>query len=98
MIFEGESVIDMLLRLLEQLVIPNWSDLFALLPWVLIVLVAAWLVFTALHFVNHPPPWAAAVLLPSLLFGYFRDRHGSVLPAIVLHVFYNAGYFLLPLI
>jgi hypothetical protein len=57
------------------------------------------LVFSALHFINHPPLWAAGVLLPSLLFGYFRDRHGSVLPAVTLHVFYNAGYFLLlPLI
>lgn len=57
------------------------------------------LVFTALHFINHPPLWAAGVLLPSLAYGYFRDRHGSVLPAIALHVFYNAGYFfLLPLI
>lgn len=60
--------------------------------------VAVSLVFTALHFFNHPPLWAAGVLLPSLLFGYFRDRHDSVLPAIALHVFYNAGYFLLPLI
>lgn len=56
------------------------------------------LLFTALHFISHPPLWAAGVLLPSLLYGYFRDRHDSVLPAIALHVFYNAGYFLLPLI
>jgi plastocyanin len=49
MMFEGESIIDMLFRLLEQLLIPNWSDLIALLPWVLIVLVAAWLVFTVLQ-------------------------------------------------
>jgi hypothetical protein len=49
MMFEGESIIDMLFRLLEQLLIPNWSDLFALLPWVLIVLVAAWLVLLALQ-------------------------------------------------
>jgi membrane protease YdiL (CAAX protease family) len=55
------------------------------------------LLFTALHFVSHPPLWAAGVLLPSLAYGYFRDRHDSVLPAIALHVFYNAGYFLLPL-
>jgi hypothetical protein len=55
------------------------------------------LLFTALHFVAHAPLWAAGVLLPALLFGYFRDRHNSVLPAIALHVFYNAGYFLLPL-
>ena len=54
--------------------------------------------FTALHFASHPPLWAAGVLLPSLLFGYFRDRHDSVYPAIALHVFYNAGYFLLPLL
>jgi membrane protease YdiL (CAAX protease family) len=56
------------------------------------------LLFTALHFISHPPLWAASVLLPSLLYGYFRDRHDSVLPAIALHVFYNAGYFLLPLV
>ena len=56
------------------------------------------LLFTALHFIGHPPLWAAGVLLPALLFGYFRDRHDSVLPAIALHVFYNAGYFLLPLV
>ncbi len=59
---------------------------------------AAALAFTALHFVNHPLLWAAGVLAPALLFGYFRDRHASVLPAIALHVFYNAGYFLLPLL
>lgn len=49
MMFEGESIIDMLFRLLEQLLIPDWNDLIALLPWVLIVLVALWLVFTALQ-------------------------------------------------
>lgn len=55
-------------------------------------------VFVALHFLTHPPLWAFGVLLPSLLFGYFRDRHNSVYPAMALHVFYNAGYFLLPFI
>lgn len=55
------------------------------------------LVFTALHFISHPPLWAAGVLVPSLLYGYFRDRHDNVAPAIALHIFYNAGYFLLPL-
>lgn len=59
---------------------------------------AVTVVFVALHFINHPPLWAAGVLLPSLLYGYFRDRHDNVAPAIALHVFYNAGYFLLPLV
>jgi uncharacterized protein len=49
--------------------------------------------FCAAHFFYHAPLWAASVFIPSLVFGYFRERHGSVLPAILLHVAYNAGYF-----
>jgi hypothetical protein len=41
------TVIDMLFDLLEQLILPNWSNLFLLLPWVLIVLVVVWLVYLA---------------------------------------------------
>jgi membrane protease YdiL (CAAX protease family) len=51
------------------------------------------LLFTALHFINHPPLWAAAVLIPSLLFGFFKDRTGALTAPILLHVFYNSGYF-----
>lgn len=51
------------------------------------------LIFAAFHLVAHAPLWAAAVLLPSLVFGYFRDRYHSLAAPIVLHVFYNAGYF-----
>lgn len=49
-------------------------------------------VFTALHFFHHPPLWAALVLFPSLVFGYFRDRSGALTAPIFLHVFYNSGY------
>jgi membrane protease YdiL (CAAX protease family) len=45
------------------------------------------------HFVTHPPWWALAVLGPSLLFGWMRDHYGTVYPAMVLHAWYNAGYF-----
>ena len=51
------------------------------------------LIFTASHFINHPPLWAAAVLLPSLLFGLMKERSGGLFAPIVLHVFYNSGYF-----
>ena len=51
--------------------------------------------FVAGHWLTHPPLWALAVLIPSLLFGAMRDRFRSLYPAIVLHSFYNAGYFLL---
>ena len=30
------------------------------------------LLFTAGHFVNHPVLWAAGVILPALIFGFFR--------------------------
>jgi uncharacterized protein len=49
-------------------------------------------VFMAIHFIAHPPLWALSVLVPSLLFGYFRERHHSLYPAIILHGFYNLGY------
>ncbi len=52
-------------------------------------------IFTLLHLVHHPPLWAGAVLVPALAFGFCRDRYRSIYPAIVLHMFYNAGYFAL---
>jgi membrane protease YdiL (CAAX protease family) len=51
------------------------------------------LLFVAGHCWSHPPLWAAAVLVPSFIFGYCRDRYTSVYPCMVLHAFYNAGYF-----
>ena len=51
------------------------------------------LLFTALHFINHPPLWAVAVFIPSLVFGFFKDRTGALAAPIALHVFYNSGYF-----
>ncbi len=49
--------------------------------------------FSGLHFFSHPPLWAAAVFVPSLVFGYFKDRSGRLGAPIALHVFYNSGYF-----
>ncbi len=44
---EPQNIIDQLFQLLSQLLLPNWSDLILLLPWVLIALVIVWLLFTA---------------------------------------------------
>lgn len=57
--------------------------------------VATSLAFAAAHLVAHAPALAAATFCPSVVFGYFRDRYGSIVPAAVLHVFYNAGWVLL---
>lgn len=49
------------------------------------------------HMFYHAQPWALAVFVPSLLFGHFRERHASIYPSLALHVYYNAGYFLIGL-
>jgi membrane protease YdiL (CAAX protease family) len=48
--------------------------------------------FVALHFTAQPTAWALAVAVPSLAFGHMRERFGSVLPAIALHLIYNVGF------
>lgn len=53
------------------------------------------LIFTALHFSQHPPMWAVAVFLPSLVFGHFKERHAGLVSPIILHAFYNSGYYAL---
>lgn len=57
--------------------------------------VATSILFSALHFIHQPPLMAALIFFPSLIFGYFWDRHRSVVPSIYLHVFYNAGFLFL---
>lgn len=51
------------------------------------------LLFSALHLLSHSPAWAVAVIVPSLVFGYFRERHRGVASPIVLHCLYNGGYY-----
>jgi hypothetical protein len=53
------------------------------------------LLFAATHLWSHPAGWAVAVMIPALVFGYFRDRYTSTYPAIALHIYYNVGYALL---
>ncbi len=53
------------------------------------------IIFTIAHLFHHSMFWAMMTFFPSLIFGYFRDRYKRIYPSIVLHVFYNAGYYLL---
>lgn len=52
-------------------------------------------VFVGMHFINHPPLAAALVFLPSLVFGWAMERYAHLFAPILLHAFYNAGYFVL---
>lgn len=51
--------------------------------------------FVFAHAFYQPPLWAVAVFVPSLVFGYFRDRYGNIYPSMALHVYYNTGFFCL---
>ena len=46
--------------------------------------------FAAVHMINTQPIWALTIFIPSLLFGYFRDRFDSIYPSLLLHGLYNA--------
>ncbi len=50
--------------------------------------------FAAFHVLSQSPLWAIAVFFPAVVFGHFRDRYNSTAPGIILHGFYNAGFYL----
>jgi membrane protease YdiL (CAAX protease family) len=49
--------------------------------------------FAAAHLYQHSIIWSAAVLVPSLLMGWLFDRHGRLTGPVLLHAFYNLGFF-----
>ena len=49
--------------------------------------------FVALHAIYHTWAFALMVFIPSVVFGFFRDRYHSVIPGIILHSWYNSGTF-----
>lgn len=48
--------------------------------------------FVLLHLRAQPLAWALAVLGPSLLLGWLRERYASVWPSVLVHAVYNAGF------
>ncbi|NOY72558.1 MAG: JDVT-CTERM system CAAX-type protease [Gammaproteobacteria bacterium] len=53
------------------------------------------IMFAGMHLVHQPFVWALLVIVPSLLFGWFRDKYNSVIPGLILHVFYNTGFYII---
>lgn len=49
--------------------------------------------FSAAHLIAQPPLWALAVFFPSLIFGWIWDRHGRLLPCVLVHFSYNVFFF-----
>jgi plastocyanin len=71
---ESQGLYDQFLHLLEQLILPNWSDLMRLVPWVFVVLLLVALVYLGLLWRRAgrrnqprvPPPRAAGAPPPGI--------------------------------
>lgn len=48
--------------------------------------------FASLHLFRQPPLWAALIIIPSLVFGWAKERHQTLLSPILLHIAYNTGF------
>lgn len=51
--------------------------------------IASSVAFVTIHLVNSAVLLSISILVPSLLYGYFRDRFNSCIPSILLHCAYN---------
>jgi len=51
------------------------------------------LVFVLAHLIYSDWIWALLVFFPSIVFGYLKERHQSLLSPILMHGFYNVGFF-----
>jgi len=51
------------------------------------------LVFVLAHLIYSHWIWALLVFFPSIIFGYLKERHQSLLSPILMHCFYNFGFF-----
>jgi len=54
--------------------------------------VIASILFAGAHLLSHSLFWSSLVFIPSLVFGWARDRHNTVMSPIILHMTYNAGF------
>jgi len=51
-------------------------------------------IFMLFHLVHHPWYWALAVIVPSLVLGYFRERYAGLWMPMVLHGLFNLAFLL----
>lgn len=50
------------------------------------------LIFAGFHLINHAQVIALMTFIPSLIFGYFKDKYQNIVPGILLHSLYNLGF------
>lgn len=52
---------------------------------------AATVAFIFWHLVYQPSLFVFSLIVPSLIFGLFRDRYDSLIPSLILHIGYNGS-------
>ena len=52
-------------------------------------------VFALVHLFAQPLLLALCTFIPSMIFGFAKERYSRLLPSIILHSSYNGGYLLL---
>ncbi len=95
-------VVVLIAPLLEEVVfrggiqhwLSRWPTLAGRAMGISLANVCTSVLFSATHLINQSPLTAVAVFVPSLVFGWVFDRYARILPCVVLHGFYNAGYLL----
>lgn len=50
------------------------------------------LIFVMMHLIYNDWIWGLLIFFPSLVFGYMKERHQSLISPIMLHSFYNLGF------
>jgi membrane protease YdiL (CAAX protease family) len=71
----------------------NWA--LSKIVWISYANLLTSIFFALAHLLHQAIFWSVAVILPSLAFGYLRERFNLLRPAIELHIIYNFCYFLI---
>lgn len=95
-------IVGLFQPVIEEIVFRGWwQPLFSRASWgrraavgVSLANVATSILFAATHLAHHDPAWAAGVIVPSLVFGYFRDKHRGITAPVTLHIAFNLSLFL----
>lgn len=70
----------------------NWTALRRSFAGISIACVITSSLFATAHLLTQSAVWATLVFIPSLVFGWARERHKTLYSPILLHMFYNAGF------
>ena len=80
---------ELIFRGMIQEYLASKTDKTVLTSYLTVANVITSVLFVAIHFIYHTPLWAMLVFIPSLVFGYFKEKYQSIYPSIFLHIFYN---------